>query len=192
VWSDTPKDLTQPFEWSADATKFTMTTPPYTSIALANPANDEIITAQITGYKYNADVSFVIGDSACLIEDDSYKTYAANNNGIKIIIKAPNYLPAEFTYTSIVNPIANKIHQFSVIPVKGKVFVNFTLPVDEHVNVSVYNSKGVLVKTLFNKINTIASSQQMKLDNNDLSNGVYYCKLRTKNAQGVESFVITK
>jgi hypothetical protein len=172
-----------------------MQTPPYTCVALANPTTDEIITAQITGYKYAGGANFVLADSACSITDAAYKTFAASNNKVKVYVKAPNYLPGAFEITiatDISNVIANKIHQFSVKPVNGKVVVNFALPVNEHVNVSVYNSKGVLVKTLFNRVNTVDGLQIVKLDNSELSSGVYYCKLKTRYAQNVASFYIMK
>jgi hypothetical protein len=195
TWTDTPKQLTQPFTYTADGTKLTMNTPPYTCILLANATTDANITAQITGYKYTGGANFVVGDSACSITDDAYKAYAAGNTKVKAYIKAPNYLPAAFELTitsDISNTLANKINQFSIIPVKGKLLVNFALPVNEHVNLAVYNSKGALVKTLLNKVNTVVGAQTVKLDNNYLSNGIYYCKLRTKSAQNVESFVVTK
>jgi hypothetical protein len=193
VWTDTPKELTEPFDYTAGPNAFTMNTPPYTCIALANATNDEIFTAQITGYQYTGGANFVIGDSLCSITDDSYKANYASLANIKMFIKAPNYLPAVFTFpTSISNVKANKIHQFSVKPVNGKVLINFALPVNEYVNVSVYNSKGVLVKTLFNKINNTAGLQTVKLGPNDLGSGVYYCKLKTESAQNVASFCVTK
>lgn len=195
VWTDTPKELTQPFQHTASTTQFTMETPPYTCIALANPSNDEIITAQITGYKYTGGANFVLGDSTCVINDNAYKTFAASNNKIKAYIKAPNYLPAVFDITiatGISTVMAGKNSQFSILPVKGKVQVNFALPVNEHVNISVYNSKGSLVKTLFNKINNSAGPRTLYFAYSDFSNGVYYCKLRTVNTQRVESFAVIK
>ena len=198
VWTDTPQDATaSTFGVTATKDAFTMSkSRPYTCVLLANPSNDEVITGQITGYKYNADVSFVVGDSACSITDDSYKTFAASNSKVKVYVKAPNYIGTSFEVdiggSGIINTLANKINHFSVMPVKGKLLVNFELPVNEHANVSIYNSKGALVTTLFNDINSVNGLQTVKLDKNTLSSGIYYCKLRTKNAQSVESFVVAQ
>jgi hypothetical protein len=197
VWTDTPKDVTATtFNIAGDGNQFSISNcPPYTCVALANPTNDEIITAQITGYKYTAGANFVLADSACSITDDAYKTFAASNNKVKVYVKAPNYLPGAFEInitTDISNVIANKIHQFSVKPVNGKVVVSFSLPVNEYANVSVFNSKGVLVKTLFNKTNNRAGLQTVMLDNSDLGSGVYYCKIMTKKAKNVASFCVMK
>jgi hypothetical protein len=194
VWTGPVKTLTQPFPHTASGSAFTMTTPPYTCILLANPTTDDIITAQITGYQYSGGANFVVGDSTCSITDAGYTAFAASNNKVKAYIKAPNYLPAVFEIditSAISNTIADEIYQFSVKPVKGKLLVNFALPVDEHVNVSLFNSKGVLVKTLVNGYQK-AGNHHVDMSSSDVSNGIYYCKVKTKNAQNVKSFVITK
>ena len=194
VWTDTPKDLSQTFEYTANATQFTMKTPPYTMVALADVARGEIFSAQLTGYQAEADNSFDPSDSTCLINDDAYKTYAASNSKVKVYIKAHNYIAKSFDLdisTGISNTYTNGIQKYSVIPVKGHVLINFSLPANEQVNLSVYNSKGALVKTLMDG-NVTAGNQFVKVDNNELSNGIYYCKIKTKSAQSVESFIITK
>jgi hypothetical protein len=193
IWTETPKDLTQPFPFTASKDKFTMTTPPYTWVALANTTTGEIFTTQLTGYVY-ADNSFVPSDSLCSIDDTPYKTYAAGNSKVKVIIKAHNYLPAEFDVdisTGIIHNSADIVKQYTVKPVNGRVLINFTLPMNEFVNVSIFSSKGALVKTLLNK-QIEAGNQSIVLNMDELGNGIYYSKIKTKNAQSVKTFIITK
>jgi len=188
VWTKNPLDLNQPFEYTANGTQFTMKTPPYTMVALANAAG-EIFTTQLTGYKASANNSFTPGDSTCLINDNAYKTYAAANTTMKVYIKAHNYIAKSFD-VPISTAIVNNVVKSSYIKYIGeKVLIN--LPTDGIVSLSVYNQKGALVKQLFNGM-LKAGSHQMKLDNNSLSDGVYYYSMMLNNNKYVEKFIVTK
>ena len=46
-------------------------------------------------------------------------------------------------------------------------------------------------KTLLNR-NIEAGKQSVVVNETDLGNGIYYCRLTTNNAQSVRSFIITK
>ncbi len=194
VWTDTPKDLTEPFEYTANADRFTMKTPPYTQVALADASTGEIFTSQLTGYDAAADNSFTLKDSLCSISDDAYKNYVAGNDKVKVYIKAHNYIANSFELTistSTINPADFSIKQYSIKQVKGKVLITFTLPANEFVNLSIYNSKGMLLKTLMNN-NVQAGDQFVTFKNRGLSNGIYYCRIKTKSSQNIKSFLITR
>lgn len=192
VWTDTPKDLVESFEYTADATQFTMKTPPYTWVGLADATSEEIFTSQLTGYQAEADNSFDPSDSTCVINDQAYKDYAASNNKVKVYIKAHNYIAKSLELdisTSISNNSKKVIQDYSIIPAKGHLLIKFRLPANENVNLSIFNSKGALVKTVLKRD---VKDGFLKIDNNEFSNGIYYCKLMIKNAQRVKSFIITK
>lgn len=191
VWTDTPEDLTQPFDFTANGTSFTMNTPPYTQVALADVARGDIFSAQLTGYTAASDNSFDPSDSTCLINDQAWKDYAAANSKVKVYIKAHNYIANSFDVdisTGIENTPANVLSQYSVKPVNGYLLISFTKSVSENVNLSVYDSKGALA--MIGKVK--AGNRFAKLDTRDLSNGIYFCKIKAKSAQNVESFIITK
>ncbi len=193
VWTDTPQDLDAPFTNTFTADKFTMEAPPYTWVAIADESG-KIITTQLTGYEASSDNSFDPKDSTCTISDDAYKTFAASNTKAKLIIKAHNYIAATFDVTitsGTENTMTNAIHQYSVKPVTGQILFAFNLPANENVNLSVYNSKGTLVKTVLNE-KMLAGNHSVKLSNNELSNGIYYGKLKTQNTQMVRPFILTK
>ena len=195
-WTETPMQWSQLPEYTATATEFTMKTPPYTWVALLDE-NGVFITTQLTGYTYDADTSFDVQDSTCKINDDLYKNYIAANPGkkIKVRIKAHNYLPYEgeanvttgiFSTNSDALPIGYAIKPF------GKYFrIQYTLSNEEFINISIYNSKGTLIKTVINS-NQGAGKHSIDLNNQDFSNGVYYCKLKTGNTRGVKKLFITK
>jgi len=189
VWTKNPQDLTQPFEYTADGAQFTMKTPPYTSVALANAAG-EIFTTQLTGYKAPANNSFTPGDSTCLINDNAYKTYAAANSTMKVYIKAHNYIAKAFD-VPISSAIVAKIpaNNYSIKHAGGKVF--FNLPADGFVNLSIYNQKGALVKNLVNGM-LKAGIHQVNLDNASTGSGVFYCSMMANADKQTVPFIVVK
>lgn len=196
IWTTKPMTYTDLPDYTATATEFTMKTPPYSWVALLDE-NGDFITTQLTGYVYDADASFVVQDSTCKINDDLYKNYVANNPGkkIKVRIKAHNYLPYEkevevttgiFADNSGTLPANYSIRSF------GKfVRVSYTLTNEELITVSIYNSKGALVKELINSKQG-AGNHSIDINSENFSNGIYYCKLNTVRDQSVKKFFITR
>jgi hypothetical protein len=194
VWTETPKELTQPFEWQATGTEFKMKTPPYTWIALADYASGEIFTSQLTGYKPWDDTSFVLSDSTCLITDESYKQYVLNNQNIKVIIKTHNSLPYStdlFLGVNISNSNSSFFNsQFKIISNKEIIKINFKLKSEEYITISIYNLKGSFLKTLANNKKLLSGNHTFNLNKNELPSGIFFCKLKASNAQCVKSFYI--
>ena len=194
VWTDTPKELTQPFEWAATPDKFTMKTPPFTWVALADISSGEIFTTQLTGFNAAADNSFVPEDSICEITDDDYKDYVAINHFAKVYIKAHNYLAKSFDIQfnpGIINFNEKVIKQYSVKSIKGKILIYFTLLSKEIVTISVYNSKGTLANTMVNKYQN-SGKYSVAFKSDDFCNGIYYIKLSTGNNTLVRKAVVIK
>ncbi len=197
IWTDTPKDLTPTtFNVLATAEKFTIENcPPYTCVALADASTDEIFSTQITGYKYNANTSFVIGDSASSIADAAYKEYAAQNNKIKVYIKATNYLPKSFD-VSMATPIAQTtnpedLQQLTINSVGKNTLVSLTLAKNTSVSMSLYNVKGACVKQVKDFSVKAGTKKIVSLDTDGFGSGLYYCKISTPQFQKVNTFLVT-
>jgi len=74
--------------------------------------------------------------------------------------------------------------------------ISYQLPVTGHVNLSIYNIAGQLVRTLANE-DKMAGSYQVIWNGNDESNkkaaqGVYFCKLQSGNGQIIQKMVLIK
>lgn len=195
VWTETPKEWSSLPTASANGSEFNMETPPFTWVAILG-ANDEIITTQLTSYDTASwDTTFTPGNGHCKINDDVYKTYAQAHVGeeLKVRIKAHNYLPytgtVTITGTGIVNNSDLKL-QFANMyqSSKGSVKISYNLPANGLVNITIFNSKGMRIKTL--EKNQKIGHNTIFVDN--LSNGIYYCKLHAKDINGVGKFIVTK
>jgi hypothetical protein len=197
VWTETPKDLTDLFPYTAAKDKFTMKTPPYSWVALADNTTGEIITTQLTGYVYDAENSFIVADSACEIDDQPYKDYTQNNNKVTVIVKAHNYIAytkkdVPITGTGIIdNNTALTDNSFFISSHNGQVRVNFTMARNARVNLSIYNSKGALVNTVVNSMMQ-SGKQHIAIDNSKFGNGIYYCRIKTGNSSSIRKFIIAR
>ena len=194
VWTDTPKELTQPFEYHAYHDTFTMLTPPFTWVALADNSSGEIFSTQLTGFDATSDNSFDPEDSICKITDDAYKDYVASNPVMTVYIKAHNYIANSFDVQcnpGIINFNEKVIKQYSVKSIKGNVLINFALMSNEFIDISVYNSKGTLIKNLLNK-NQHAGKHMVTFRSDNLSNGIYYIKLSINKNAVVKKVVVIK
>jgi len=74
--------------------------------------------------------------------------------------------------------------------------ISYQLPVMGHVNLSIYNIAGQLVRTLANE-DKMAGSYQVIWNGNDESNkkaaqGIYFCKLQSGNGQIIQKMVLVK
>jgi hypothetical protein len=171
MWTDVPKEFTT--QATITGTTFNLTTPPYTWVALLN-ANKEIVATQLTGDAASPN---------CAI------TYA-NMSEVKFYrVKAHNYLPAELPApnTHIQNNALLGINEFVRINTAGhNVRVNYNLNTKEQVNFSIYNSKGSLVKSAAKK----AGTGQLVLNN--ISNGIYYLRLQSKNLNYTDKFIVSR
>lgn len=118
--------------------------------------------------------------------------YLTANPGVtlKVRVKAPNCLPFESDLqTSISNAVAGKT--FNSFNSTGKaVRIKYILDAQGLVNISIFNSKGALVKTVFNGYQNIGT-HTANFNNSELSNGIYYCRMIANNAKVVKKFAVT-
>lgn len=198
IWTENPKQWSELPKPKVGAAAFEMETPPFTWVALLN-SSDEIITTQLTGYDTASwDTTYIPGNGHCKIEDAVYTNYVKEHPGekLKVRIKAHNYLPytaeVDIPNTFITNNYDNAIGFTSRLNVSGKLLrISYALPEKELVNISLYNSKGVLVRTLVNE-NQGVGKHFLTFNSADFNSGVYYCKLTFNNRKHVNKLIITK
>lgn len=184
LWTDTPSELQadHPTQCSGSDTKFTWDTKkPYTTVALLSADRGDIICSQITGE-----------DGKCEITDDAFNNYVSANVGKKMTInvKAHNYLPysgeIEIVATNIENTPKPLINKLNFINNAGS--ISYYLSVAGNVTISIYDSKGALVKTVVNKYQD-AGNHTVSFINYNLCNGIYYLRMAYNSNNLVKKFV---
>ncbi len=187
IWTEIPEELDadHPRKIKSNATAFTWETKmAYTTVALLDGAQGDIICSQITGE-----------DGKCEISEEALTTYLTDNpeGKLGIAVKAHNFLPysgeiqiepqlgisnhTQFTYNS----------NFNFCGRNG--WITYVLPVNERITISIYNSKGTLVKTIVNDFQ-MAGEYIRTFSSRTISNGIYYLRICTTNRNSVEKFII--
>ena len=69
--------------------------------------------------------------------------------------------------------------------------IAYSLSTQGMVAISIYDSKGALVKTLANGFQS-AGDHSIPFSSKSLSNGIYYLRMTANNSNLVEKFVVTK
>ena len=96
-----------------------------------------------------------------------------------------NYLPKEFM-----------LHQNYPNPFNPSTAINYELPFDGIVKVSIYDAKGKLVKTLLNRHQTAGFKtlawNSLDRNGNAVSAGLYFCRLTTNESQQSMKMVLLK
>ena len=187
IWTDTPEELQADYQSPLTTTTFEWDTKnPYTWVALCDE-NDTILTTQFTGM-----------DGKCKITDDVLKDYVQNhpNGNLIVRVKAHNYLPfkgdlpIQGTFTT--NEIPDN---FSIVnnfySTTKTIKITYTLPVQEFITISIYNSKGELINTIVNE-NQRAWRHEVLFNNCNLSNGCYYCRINTNYYHQINKFLIIR
>lgn len=183
IWTKTPQELTlNDLDVQISNKIFTCDTKgPYSWVAVCKP-DGEIITTQLTGK-----------DGKCNIDDQVLKDYLNANPGVtlKVRVKAHNYLPFESDIpTGISNVAVNHFNRAFFF--NGKTAsIKYTLPGRGMVNISVFNSKGALVKTAFNGYQN-AGINSVLIRANELSSGIYYLRMSANNNTISEKFIVAK
>lgn len=187
VWTEKPQELQADHPDMFNEPKFEWDTKmPYTWIALLDKENDTIVCSQLTGE-----------DGKCEIEEEALTNYIiANPYGkMKINVKAHNYLPYQGEILLPGGGIDNNSIDVSqlkkVILYANASAIDYYLTANGLVNISIFNSKGTLLKTIVNK-NQNVGNHSVTFNSNDLSSGIYYCNFKCNNTQSVRKFYITR
>ena len=127
--------------------------------------------------KLKASASFTDGQSLDIsLEEDLLNEIAAGN--FKVIdgalLKSSKVEgSSKLTVEKTGNELALSIYPS---PVTGPATLNYTLPADGHVTIQVFNSIGVIVRTLADESKT-TGKHSMNVDFGSLSSGVYMAKI---------------
>ena len=92
--------------------------------------------------------------------------------------------------TSVTNNVNQKLQSQFILSGKT-VRISYTLHAQGLVNISLYNSKGAVIKTVMNKYQS-EGDHSVLFNCNNLNSGVYYCKMTANNKKIVEKFVVSK
>ncbi len=136
--------------------------------------NGKGTTTEVTDYEYT-DVISKPGNYSYRLKQIDFDGTATYSNVVETEVEGPQVFVLSQNYPNPFNP---------------STMINFSLPVDSHVSIELYNTLGEKVDELTNSDYSIGS-HEVNFDASKLSNGVYYY---TINATGVDgsSFVSTK
>ncbi|MFC1476478.1 C25 family cysteine peptidase [Fibrobacterota bacterium] len=185
LWTKSPQEFQADYADPLTTNTFVWNTKnPYTWVALANEAG-EIITAQWSDKDGNINIT-----------DDVFKQYVQQNPSgkFKVIVKAHNYYPFEGECTiqsSSINSNFNGISFSGITFLGNTALIKYNMKNAGTVNISVYNSKGLLLKTIINDFQS-AGTHSAAFNKRELSNGIYYCSMSMNNNKMVEKFIVTK
>ena len=180
IWTATPQTLQANHPTTISSDNFSWDTQePYTWVALLDKDGNEILCTQQSGVDGKIEIT----------SDDALKDYiTANPDGmLKINVKAHNYLPYHGDIQIDANSISNDV---KLSLVKNLKFFNdritYSLPYKGKVTLSVFNSKGSLVKSI------VRTNQSGKIALNSISSGIYYLQLKFKDISFSKRFIISR
>lgn len=186
VWTETPQELQADHPTTLNSTKFVWDTKkPYTWVALLAEDGENIISTQLTD-----------STGKCEIEEETLTNYVLGNpNGkLKINVKAHNYLPYQGEI-QISNPEINE-NLVDIFKDNKIIFfisrtgtIKYCLTTSGFITISIYNSKGTLVKTIVDE-NQSAGKHTITFRGDNVSNGVYYIKFSINDNAIVRKAVI--
>ena len=115
-----------------------------------------------------------------------------------ITATAKNYYASNFdmTFTSVLDKNNNVIKTFSLEqnypnPFNPNTRIKYTLPVDSHIKLIIYNTIGQVVKELFNDFQK-TGTHELNFNASSLSSGVYFYTLQSTSIDGRQNYTNTK
>lgn len=121
------------------------------------------------------------------VPESSIPAYqAANGWNIFILISHVSKIEDEFLTVKELELVQNYPNPFN-----PNTSINFSIPKYGNVNLTVYNSKGELIKELVNK-KLSAGKHSINFDGTSLNSGVYFYKLNAENKQIVKKMTLVK
>jgi len=132
---------------------------------------------------------------------------SGNPNNPQTICISPIALPAHLAHGDCVGPCASNLKmlkinndtanesiQFYIYPNPSDNIstIIFSTPFDDFVTIDIYNCMGVFVKNVYKNITNGNKEYKLQFNIKTLSNGVYYCILKTNFEQKIIKLVILK
>ncbi len=184
VWTDTPLELKPTY--TLDGTVFNCDTKnPYTWVALEDKDSNIIIT-QLTA-----------DDGICKIDDQILTDYITANTGTKMTVrmKAHNHLPfeGELDVQTVIASSPGDMHRLKVTTGVSDMtmMIRYTLTERVPVTISLLNAKEVAVANIVDGIRK-PGNHHHTFNTDNISNGMYYCRLQIGSKQCVTKCMAVK
>ncbi|MBC8526496.1 MAG: choice-of-anchor D domain-containing protein [Candidatus Cloacimonetes bacterium] len=103
------------------------------------------------------------------------------SGGLQVIDSEGNEVITRRLEVNVIQPLPEKFALYSNYPnpFNSKTVIRYDLPKDTYVSIQIYNVRGQLVKELVNGVEE-AGRKQIEWDVKDMSSGIYFYKLLTK------------
>lgn len=148
-----------------------------------------------TGYREIISVNNVSQNNYKILKDVPQGTYYWSVQSLDQGLMGSEFAPEQtFNVTGIDEspiPLTSELYQNYPNPFNPVTEINFSLNRKEHVNLSVFNSKGELVQTLFNGMKPMGM-HSVKFDASELSSETYFYKLTTENGTETRKMLLLR
>ncbi len=123
--------------------------------------------------------------------DGNIRVWDGNGDGVAVIdMGAYEYGAPSYSIHEPFIPQENIIHNFPN-PTKNSTTILYSLKMNSHVMISIYNIKGQLVSTLVNETKP-KGEYSVIFDAEALSSGVYFYKLQTEDMSEIKKMIVIK
>ncbi len=166
----------------------------YISTTPANVVLDVQNTAGTTTYaSYVANFAALAGQAGCLVAS-GYLNPSANQNGKPFGLYLIKATGGPFVQLPLYTSIANLNEEIGLNmypnPNNGTMYITFNMPKAERVSIDITDINGSLVKSVLNE--TVSGQQNISIDMNDLSNGMYIARITTAGKTTNNKFTLLK
>jgi hypothetical protein len=187
LWTETPAVLTPSLPALLTAARFSMNTPPYSWVALAD-AGGTILCTQLTDSTGN-----------CFFQNKALSAYMeANPQGrLKVLIKAHNYYPYSGEVRLDVPVIGSgsgrepSVFNVALVRMANGYALKYRLPASGSVRVELFDSRGAIVRRAVNKVQT-AGPHEVVFDDASLHSGIYHYRIIAGKQRQAGKFIAVK
>jgi hypothetical protein len=167
-----------------------------TSYQATTPSSSVLQVQDVTGTttiaSYVADFSSRAGQAGFVVAS-GYVNPSANNNGAPFglyLVTSGGSFVALPLYSSITNLNEEIGLNMFPNPNNGTLYINFTMKQPELITIDITDVNGSVVKNVLSE--TMNGKQDLAVDMNDLSNGLYFARVTTASKTSVNKFTLVK
>jgi hypothetical protein len=187
LWTEAPAVLAPSLPPTLTTGHFSLRTPPYSWVALADAAG-VILCTQLTDSAGN-----------CSIQNDALSNYLQVNpqGRLKVLIKAHNFYPYSGEVSldipaGVPGTDGDRLGLRVVLVRTGNVYtLKYRLPSSENVRVEIFDSRGLLVRRAVNERQN-AGEHAALFDDSGFHNGLYFFRITAGNHRQGGKFVAVK
>ena len=116
-----------------------------------------------------------------------------SSGGLQVVDSEGNEIITKRLEANVVETLPEKFTLYPNYPnpFTSKTVIRYDLPKDTHVTIQIYNVRGQLVKELVNGIES-AGRKQIEWNSKDMSSGIYFYRLSTKDKTFIKKMIIIK